>query len=592
MYFTPSRCRYGVGQRVHYTSIRQNPQGGEERRASRISSNFNIWVLKTAASFCIMKRSIAENASEEVKPVHKNIPHIPPVEERIERKISAFTSISMCALTVIIQIATSLLISILLAEYSSFVYALLLIAGAALAIRVYQRPGSPTYKLVWMCLLLAMPVSGMILFCLWGGTHQAKQLSLRKVPPIPCGESQRMSSEIDLGRLRRQSPAWGRLAAYLEKRGFLLYRNTDAVYFKEGADFFEDLIAHLEKAEIYIFLEYYILAEGKLWDRIFAVLKERAAAGVEVRITFDDFGNLTRFSDETLQALQNAGIEVKVFNPVHRYVNRIYFNYRDHRKIAVIDGQFAYTGGINIADEYANLIVRFGHWKDTAVRIEGAGVWGFATQFMQMWKMMGGSFHNEDDYYRPRHEAETAQGWCQPFTDGPLNNPDNPIEEIYLQLISSAQKMLYLTTPYYAVEESMQKALCIAADAGVDVRLFIPGVPDHHKFTYMVAETYWGELLSHGVKIYKYTPGFLHAKSVMADREVALVGSTNMDYRTFQLHYECGVLLYHMPVVEELLEDLDGILAESAPYTMEDWNRRSWFRKMCASIFKLGAIWL
>ncbi|MDE6456407.1 MAG: cardiolipin synthase, partial [Dysosmobacter sp.] len=227
-----------------------------------------------------------------------------------------------------------------------------------------------------------------------------------------------------------------------------------------------------------------------------------------------------------------------------------------------------------------------------AVRIEGEGVWGFATQFMQMWKMMGGSFHNEDDYYRPRHPVENAKGWCQPFTDGPLNNPDNPIEEIYLQLIASAQKMLYLTTPYYAVEESMQKALCIAADAGVDVRLFIPGVPDHHKFTYMVAETYWGELLSHGVKIYKYTPGFLHAKSVMADREVALVGSTNMDYRTFQLHYECGVLLYHMPVVEELLEDMDGILAESRPYTLEDWNRRPWFRKMCASVFRLGSIWL
>ena len=524
--------------------------------------------------------------------MHKNIPHIPPVEERVERKISAFTSISMCALTVIAQIATSILISFLLAEYSSLVYALLLIAGAAVAIWVYQRPGSPTYKLVWMCLLLAMPVSGIILFCLWGGAHQVKQLSLQTVPPIPCGESQRMSSGIDLGRLRRQSPAWGRLAAYLEKRGFLLYRNTDAVYFKEGAEFFEDLIQHLEKAEIYIFLEYYILAEGQLWDRIFAILKERAAAGVEIHITFDDFGNLTRFSDETLQNLQNAGIEVKAFNPVHRYVNRIYFNYRDHRKIAVIDGQFAYTGGINIADEYANLIVRFGHWKDTAVRIEGAGVWGFATQFMQMWKMMGGSFHNEDDYYRPRHEVESARGWCQPFTDGPLNNPDNPIEEIYLQLIASAQKMLYLTTPYYAVEESMQKALCIAADAGVDVRIFIPGIPDHHKFTYMVAETYRGELLSHGVKIYKYTPGFLHAKSVMADREVALVGSTNMDYRTFQLHYECGVLLYHMPVVEELLEDLDGILAESRPYTLEDWNQRSWFRKMCASVFRLGSIWL
>ena len=524
--------------------------------------------------------------------MRRNIPRIPPVEERIERKISAATSLSMCALSVLLQILISLLAAHLLLERASYVYALMLVMGAIFAIRVYQRPGSPTYKLVWMCLLLAMPVSGMILFCLWGGTQQGKQLSLRKVPPVPIREGQRIASQANLARLRRQNSAWGRLASYLVKRGFLLYQGTDAVYFSEGADFFEDLLARLKKAEIYVFLEYYILAEGTLWDQIFAVLKERAAAGVEIHITFDDFGNLTRFSDENLQALQNAGIEVKAFNPVHRYVNRIYFNYRDHRKIAVIDGQYAYTGGINIGDEYANRIERFGHWKDSAVRIEGEGVWGFATQFMQMWKMMGGTFHNEDDYYRPRHDVPRAAGWCQPFTDGPLNNPDNPIEEVYLQLIHSAKSMLYLTTPYYAVEDSMQQALCIAADAGVDVRLFIPGIPDHHKFTYMVAETYWGELLSHGVKIYKYAPGFLHAKSVMVDREVALVGSTNMDYRTFQLHYECGVLLYHMPVVEALLEDLDGILAQSVPYTMEDWGKRSWFRKMCASVFRLGAIWL
>ena len=152
--------------------------------------------------------------------------------------------------------------------------------------------------------------------------------------------------------------------------------------------------------------------------------------------------------------------------------------------------------------------------------------------------------------------------------------------------------MLYLTTPYYAVEEAMQKALCIAADAGVDVRLCIPGVPDHHKFTYMVAETYWGELLSHGVKIYKYAPGFLHSKSVMADREIALIGSTNMDYRTFYLHYECGVLLYHMPAIENLMEDFDHIISQSTPYTLEDWQHRSWFRRMFSSIFRLGAIWL
>ena len=520
--------------------------------------------------------------------MHKNLPH---PQERTERRISAATSIGMCILTVLAQIATTLLLTHFLREKASYVYSVLEFIGAVLAIRVYQRPGSPSYKLVWMCLLLALPVAGMILFCLWGGTHQAKQLSLRKIPPIPQRESQRMASEANLSRLSRKSPAWGRLAAYLQRRGFLLYRNTTAQYFGDGAAFFDDLIAHLRKAEVYIFLEYYILAEGQIWDRIFAVLEERAAAGVEIHIIFDDFGNITRLSDATLQAMQNVGIEVEVFNPVHRYVNRIYFNYRDHRKIAVIDGQTAYTGGINVGDEYANLVPRFGHWKDSGVRIDGEGAWGFATQFMQMWKMMGRTFANEDDYYRPRHESAESPGWCQPFTDGPLNNPDNPVEETYLQLISSAQRMLYITTPYYAVEESMQQALCIAADAGVDVRLLVPAVPDK-KYAYMVAETYWGELLAHGVKIYKYAPGFVHAKSVMVDREVALVGSTNMDYRTFQLHYECAVLMYHMPVVEELLEDMDSIMTQSQQYTLEEWNSRSWFRKMLSSVLRLGAIWL
>ena len=514
---------------------------------------------------------------------------MPP--ERIERKISAATSLSMCALTVLAQIVTTLLLTYFLQEKASYVYGFLELAGALVAIRVYQRTGSPSYKLAWMCLLMVLPVAGMILFCLWGGTHQAKQLSLRKVPPIPLRESQKMASEVNLSRLRRQSQPWGRLASYLQKKGFPVYRNTTARYFGDDADFFDDLIRHLKTAEHSIFMEYYILAEGQIWDRIFQVLRERAAAGVEIYLIFDDFGNLTRLTDDTLQTIQNAGIEVGVFNPVHRYVNRIYFNYRDHRKITVIDGRIAYTGGINIADEYANLFVRFGHWKDSGVRIEGDGAWGLAVQFMQMWKMLGRTFANEDDYYRSRQEAPECPGFCQPFADGPLNNPDNPIEETYLQLIASAEHMLYITTPYYAVEESMQQALCIAADAGVDVRLLVPAVPDK-KYAYMVAETYWGQLLAHGVKIYKYTPGFLHAKSVLVDREVALVGSTNMDYRTFQLHYECGVLMYQMPVVEELLEDMDAIMSQSAPYTMAEWQQRPWLRRMAASLLRLGAIWL
>ena len=223
-------------------------------------------------------------------------------QERTERRISAAASLMLCALTVLAQIAVTLLLTRFLKEKASFVYGFLQLIGAAVAIRVYQRSGSPSYKLSWMCLLLILPVAGMLLFCLWGGTHQAKQLSLKPVPPIPQRESAKMLSDLNQTALTRRSPAWGRLAAYLQKRQFWLYRNTDAAYFGEGESFFRDLVEHLRQAETYIFMEYYILAEGTVWDEIFAVLTARAAAGVEIHLIIDDFGTLTRLSDGTLQS--------------------------------------------------------------------------------------------------------------------------------------------------------------------------------------------------------------------------------------------------------------------------------------------------
>ena len=512
-------------------------------------------------------------------------------EQRVERRISAAVSIAVCALTVTGQISVTLLLTSFLRENAGYVYLLLQIASMALALAVYQRHGSQSYKLAWMCLLVATPVPGMILFFWWGGTRQSKRLSLKYVPPVAEDAERRAVYDYNLFMLRRRSPPWGRVAAYLRKRRFWLFRDTIAQYFPDGASFFTDLIEHIRQARRYVFLEYYILAEGRVWDALFDALRERAAAGVEIYIIFDDFGNLFRFSAESLRALQDAHIEVQMFNPVHRYIGRVYFNYRDHRKIAVIDGETAYTGGINLADEYANLVERFGHWKDSAIRLHGPAAWGFAVQFIQMWKMLGRTLARPDDDYRPQRLFPPAPGFCQPFYDGPLRNPDYPIEETYLQLISSAQYQLYITTPYYAVEESIQTALCIAADAGVDVRLCVPAIPDH-KLAYLVAETYWGQLLRHGVKIYRYTPGFLHAKSVFVDGETALIGSTNMDYRTFQLHYECGVLLYHMPVIDELRADLEWLMSQSAPYTLEEWEARPWQKRLAASVLKLGAIWL
>ncbi|MBQ7681409.1 MAG: PLDc N-terminal domain-containing protein, partial [Oscillibacter sp.] len=260
-------------------------------------------------------------------------------EQRVERRISATVSISLCALTVVGQISITLLLTSFLRENAGYVYLLLEIAALGVALWVYQRPGSQSYKLAWMCLLTATPVPGMILFYLWGGSRQSKRLSLKYAAPVREDYERRIDYARNLRSLRAYSPAWGRLAAYLMKRDCWLFRDTTARYFPDGADFFRSLLSDIRRASRYIFLEYYILAEGQVWDALFDALRERAAAGVEICIIFDDFGNLFRFSGESLQALQDARIEAQMFNPVHRYIGRVYFNYRDHRKIAVVDGE-------------------------------------------------------------------------------------------------------------------------------------------------------------------------------------------------------------------------------------------------------------
>ena len=283
-------------------------------------------------------------------------------------------------------------------------------------------------------------------------------------------------------------------------------------------------------------------------------------------------------------------MEVEIFNPVHQYVNRLYFNYRDHRKILCIDGQYAYTGGVNVADEYANFIRRFGEWKDSGILLDGLGAWGLTAQFIHMWEMLSCHVHNEHDYYHPL-ESRPGGGWCQPFADGPINNPDNPAEDVFLQCIANAHDYIWLTTPYFAVEDGVVRSLCVAADSGVDVRLMLPGIPDH-KYTQIVAGSYYEKLISHGVKIYEFTPGFLHAKSFVVDGEVAMVGTINMDYRSFQLHYECGVMLYGADAITAIRQDMERIISRSAPVDLEVWRRRSWLKKVVEKVLRVFSIWM
>ncbi len=512
------------------------------------------------------------------------------IQQKGERRISAALRIMLVIFLLAVQIALVVAISYFMQEYLALAYAVVQVAALFLAIRIYNEPGELSYKLIWFILLLLAPPVGMILWFLWGGAAQKRHLlqNGKRVPDEPG--SVRKRSALAVERLTRQLPGWSRTANYLCRRNFQLYQDTRVTYLPEGALLLRELIEQAKKAERFIFLEYFILAEGRLWSELEKILCAKAHEGVEVKIIFDDFGNIKRFRGETIDRLRDAGVEVFIFNPVHEYVNRLYFNYRDHRKIACFDGDVAYTGGVNIADEYANLIERFGYWKDSGIRLEGEGAWGLTASFIHMCINIGGVMHNEHDYYRP-HTPVRSEGFCQPFTDGPQNNPDNPAEDVFLQMISSARRFLYITTPYFIPDESVMRTLCIAGDGGVDVRLMLPGKPDHW-YADWVAESYFGDLLAHGVKIYRYTPGFLHAKSIMVDREAAFVGSVNMDYRSFELHCECGVMVYGAPMIESLLEDMDAIVDQSHLVTAEEWAKRSVVRRVLEPLLRLFAIWM
>ena len=514
----------------------------------------------------------------------------PKIQQRTERRVSAALRLVLVAVLLAAQLSLVFLLSLLLKQRAALAYTILEVLAFVYAVYIWTKPGTTSYKVGWIFLILFLPVVGLILYWLWNGGCQSKRLDLTKLP-LPQEPAYKLEkSRLNIEKLRQTTPQWAGMASYLNGKGFSLYRNTRATYLQTGQKFLEDMLDAMERAERFIFLEYFIKAEGELWDRLTDVLRRKSGQGVEIKLIFDDFGSMMRMPAEKVEALRRAGVEVIVFNPVHHYVNRLYFNYRDHRKITCIDGDIAYTGGANIADEYANLIERFGYWKDCGLRLEGEGAWGLTREFLQMWQRMGGQLYHEYDYYRPLHHP-LEQGFCQTVVDGPDDNPNNAAEDLFLQMISRARREVYITTPYLAIDEPMLKALCLAAESGVDVRLIMPGIPDH-KFAYLVAESYFDQLMAHDVKIYTSTPGLVHGKTVLTDRETAFVGSVNMDYRSFQLHFECGEVFYGTPAIETLLEDMDTTMARCAPMTPERMAERPFWRRAMGTVLRLFAMWM
>lgn len=366
------------------------------------------------------------------------------------------------------------------------------------------------------------------------------------------------------------------------------YNNSTCEYLPSGEKKFERLKEELQKAEHYIFLEYYIIEEGIMWNSILEILAEKARQGVDVRVIYDGFGSLLSLPFRYDKKLEEMGIKCCVFNPLIPVLS-LKLNNRDHRKIAIIDGKVGFTGGINLADEYINKIEKYGHWKDTAILIKGEAVWNLTVAFLSMWDYLRGIDEDFLQYKRacPDAPQEAAAGFIQPFADSPLD--DEPVgARVYLNLINKAKNYIYITTPYLIIDNEMASALSTAAKGGVDVRIITPHCGDSW-FVQEATRSNYKTLVNNGVRIYEYSPGFMHSKTFVVDDEYGVVGTINMDYRSLYLHFECAVWLYKHPCISAMKEDFLNILEVCREVTPADLRNIKWYKALMFSILRVFA---
>ncbi len=488
---------------------------------------------------------------------------------------------------IVTQLILFAYIALLLRHYAFFAYAFLEVFGLLIVFYIIDRNKTSAYTVAWSIIILIMPVFGGLVYLMWGrsATNTKKSKHIRKI----LVESLRKFKHDPKLRLalQEQYPDCNKVSVYLENEGFPLYKNTKCTYYPLGENHFKAMIEDLKRARKFIFLEYYILSKGFLWDEIYEILREKAAQGVEVRLMYDDFGSIMTAPDQLHKTLKDDHIQVYRFNPVHCKLSRLFINYRNHQKVAVIDGNVGYTGGTNLADEYANIYEKHGHWKDTAIRLEGEAVYSLTVTFLQMWETESNSSEDYEKYsVTGTYVQDETEGFYQPFNDGPVNHPHNPAEATYRQIIYSAREYVYITTPYLVVEDNMTDALCLAAKSGVDVRIITPKIWDHW-YVHMVTRSNYGRLLKNGVRIYEYTPGYIHAKTIISDDNHAVTGSINMDYRSFFLHFENGVWICGAPVLQEIRHDIESLFPISEEITLEQWKNRPVHSKIIQFVLKL-----
>ena len=472
-------------------------------------------------------------------------------------------------------------------QFAAFAYGGTYALSIFMAFYLINRPMNPTTRQTWLILVLLAPVLGSLLY-VFVETDIGHRLVRRRLADIARSTRDSLPRPDDvMARLRTEDPSLHSLAVYTDSHGgFPIYDNTTVRYFPEGADMYASLLEELEKAEDFIFMEFFIINEGEVWDSVLDVLRRKAKQGVDVRLLYDGTCAIFRLPYHYPQKLAEMGIACKMFSPIRPLVST-YYNNRDHRKIVVVDGRTAFTGGVNLADEYVNRIERFGHWKDTGVMLRGDAVRSFTLMFLQMWQVTEPALEFRRYLEAPMERQPDAKGYVLPYGDSPFDN-DRVGESVYLDIINRASRYVYIMTPYLIIDGEMSTALTFAAKRGVDVRIILPHIPDK-KSAFALAYTHYRELIRAGVSIYEYTPGFVHAKVFLSDDSKAVVGSINLDYRSLYLHFECAAYLKDVPAIDDIRRDMLDTLAQSQQVTEESLARVPWTRKALGFLLKLFA---
>lgn len=499
-----------------------------------------------------------------------------------------FSRVVIISALILLQVALLVVAVWKLSDYFVYWYIACVVLSVAVVIWLMSKNDNPSYKLAWTILILVLPIFGGLFYLLFG----TKRL------PYAFRKNMNRVSEETKGLLEQNREVYKEISGdkdikkqvqYFDQfAGFPVYKNTTTEYLTPGEMKFERMVEELKKAKHYIFLEYFIIEEGTMWDTVLEILVDKVKNGVEVRVMYDDIGCINTLPNHYDEKLRKLGIQCCVFNPFHARMNAL-FNNRDHRKILVIDGNVAFTGGINLADEYINAYPKHGHWKDASIMVKGEAVWSFTMMFLTAWNFTKKTTCDYTDY-RPQkyHESEfESDGYVIPYADSPFDG-ENVGENVYMNIINNATDYVYINTPYLIIDHEFLTALSLAAKNGVDVRIVTPHVPDKW-YVHLMTQSFYPPLVRAGVKIYEYTPGFIHSKTFVSDDTTATVGTVNLDFRSLYLHFECGTWLYHTKTVAAVKQDFLKTLELCQEITLDDCKNVKWYKRFLRGLLRVFA---